>query len=191
MELSQETRSALGGLIGELKPGLGRVTWVRPERMHLTVKFLGEIDEGLVDRIDEKLKRICGEAQPFGFDIAGIGCFPNPSRPRVIWAGIEGDIEPARELQRRIDTELEHLGFEHDARGFSPHVTLGRVKGSINRGALHAAIESNREREFGSDRIEEVILMRSKLLPEGPQYTPLARFDIGKGMRISSNIRQQ
>lgn len=179
IELSQETRLALGRLIGELKPELGRVTWVRPERMHLTLKFLGEIDEGLVERIAEKLKRICGEAQPFAFDVAGMGCFPNPSRPRVVWAGIVGNTAPASELQRRIDVELEHLGFEPDARGFSPHVTMGRVKGSINRNALSAAIESNRERQLGSELIEEIVFMRSKLLPEGPVYTPLARLELG------------
>jgi 2'-5' RNA ligase len=180
LELSPETRAALGKIAADLKPVIGRMTWVKPESMHLTLKFLGEVDEGRADEIGARLKRICSEAKPFGFDIVGLGCFPNPFRPRVIWAGIVGDIAPARELQNRIDSELEPLGFEPERRGFSPHVTLARVKGGIDVGVLKNAIEENSGRCFGSERITEVVFMRSRLLPEGAVYTPLARFELGR-----------
>ena len=182
LELSEGTREALSRVAEGLKPGLGRVTWVKPDRMHLTLKFLGEIDQESAGPICERLEEVCLTAAPFSLAVVGIGCFPNPRRPRVIWAGLEGDVEPARHLQREIDTALSPLGFEREQRPFSPHITLGRVRGAIKQGLLSEAIEAGSGRRFGEETIDEVTFMRSRLEPGGPIYTPIARFRLGQAV---------
>ena len=179
LEISQSTREALGNLAAGLKPRLGRISWVKPGRMHLTLKFLGEIEENLAGPIGDGLEEICAARAPFSLEVRGLGCFPNPRRPRVIWAGLQGDIERAGELQRAIDRRLEQLGFAPENKPFSPHVTLGRVKGDVRVGELQRALEEYSNSEFGIENFDQVMLMRSQLRPEGPVYTPLGQYPMG------------
>ena len=178
LEISQSTRSALASVAAQLKPRLGRISWVKPDRMHLTIKFLGEIEEKLAGLIGENLEQVCAAAKPFALEVVGLGCFPNPRRPRVVWAGLEGDIDRARELQRAVDACLKPLGFSPEKRPFSPHVTLGRVKGDVRAAELQQAIEQHAGTLFGTEGFSEVVLMRSQLRPQGPIYTPLGRYPL-------------
>ncbi len=178
LELSAQLRSELGRLVERLRPGLGKVGWVKPDKMHLTLKFLGEIDEGRADLIAEGLRQACGRLPQFSFEAVGIGCFPSARRPRVVWAGIEGEIERARELQRGVDAALAPLGFEPEGRPFSPHITLGRARGPVRSDLLEAAIDGHKGVRFGGQRVTEAVLMRSRLRPGGPIYTPLARAEL-------------
>lgn len=173
--LSRETRSAIADLTAEIPSNLGKITWVRPDRMHLTLKFLGEIKERLREPVAARLAEACGASKSFSFDLKSIGCFPGARRPRVIWVGLEGNLKPLLNLQRKIDESLAELGFEPEKRRFSPHITLGRVRGPINSGLLETVIRENEGRPLGREAVREIVFMKSVLSPQGPAYTPLAR----------------
>jgi 2'-5' RNA ligase len=179
LELSEETRANVGRLAAEVAPGMGKVTWVKADRMHLTLKFLGEIEEKAAPRIVERLKEACREAGPISFSVSGVGCFPNPRRAKVVWVGLVGATEPPAELQRRIDDALSGLGFEREGRPFSPHITIGRVRGPIRTERLEEVIRRYAGHEFGSEAIHEIVFMQSQLRPGGPVYTPIARIPLG------------
>ena len=125
------------------------------------------------------MREACGRLPQFSFEAVGIGCFPGARRPRVVWAGTEGEIERARELQRGVEAALAPLGFQTEGRPFSPHITLGRVRGPVRSDLLEAAIAEHEGVRFGSQRVTEAVLMRSRLRPGGPIYTPLARAELG------------
>jgi 2'-5' RNA ligase len=157
----------------DLPPGLLR--WVRPEGIHLTLKFLGEIPVEQVDRIAEALRQACAGYAPFDVSVAGMGCFPNTRRPRVVWVGVEEPSGALTRLQRDVEETIAPLGFPAEARGFSPHLTLGRVKGGGRQAleALGAYVERARVR-LGEMSVGAVHLMRSDLRPGGAVYTALA-----------------
>lgn len=179
-ELSLNTRMELSRLVNDLRPGLGRITWVKPERMHLTLKFLGEIDEHLVAPISERLTEVCASQQPVSLEAVGLGCFPNARRPRVVWVGLEGDLDGARRIQKAIDIALKDFGFQPEEREFKPHITLGRVRGPVKTELLSTEINARAGFVFGAETLSEIAFMRSVLRPEGPLYTPLIKARLGE-----------
>lgn len=179
IEMAPGIRRALGGVIGELKQTLGRQGWVRPENLHLTLKFLGEIEPNDIMPISNKLEAITAAMKPFHLEAAGIGCFPDERRPRVIWAGLGGDLDTARTLVRTVDDALAAIGYPRERKPFSPHVTLARVRTAIDTEALAAARERYRTARFGSLVCDHLVLMESHLGSGGSHYTPLATFPFG------------
>jgi len=177
IELTAPILERLGDLQSRMQRDLPPkfLRWVRPEGIHLTLTFLGDIPLEQVDPIAEALGEACAGHAPFAVSIAGMGCFPNTRRPRVVWIGVEEPSGALARLQREIGEALKPLGFRPEARGFSPHLTLGRVKGGGRQAmeALGAYVERARVR-LGEMRVETVHLMRSDLLPSGAVYTELA-----------------
>jgi 2'-5' RNA ligase len=169
------------GKLGDLQSRMQRdlppklLRWVRPEGIHLTLVFLGEIPVEQVDQIGEALHQACAGHAPFAVSIAGMGCFPNARRPRVVWVGVEEPSGTLARLHREIEGALEPLGFRPEARQFSPHLTLGRVKGG-GRQAIEAlgAYVARAGARVGEMRVEAVHLMQSDLQPGGAVYTALA-----------------
>jgi len=177
IELDTRLRDKLGGLQqrlrGDVPPGL--VRWVRPEGMHLTLKFLGDVLAEQVPEIAEAVRQACEKHAPFECTLSGLGCFPNASRPRVVWVGIQEPSGVLAALHRDVDRTVSALGFEPEQRRFHPHLTLGRVKGR-NREAVAALGEyvSRARVKVGTIQANAVHLMRSDLLPGGAVYTALA-----------------
>jgi 2'-5' RNA ligase len=177
IELGEGLRDKLGDLQarlrGDVPPGL--VRWVRPEGMHLTLKFLGDVPVAQVESIANAVSQTCEEHAPFGCSVSGLGCFPNPARPRVVWVGIQEPSGALASLQRDVDRAVSRLGFEPEGRRFHPHLTLGRIK-SRDREAVAILGEyiSRARVTVGSIQATAVHLMRSDLLPGGAVYTPLA-----------------
>jgi 2'-5' RNA ligase len=157
----------------DLPPKLLR--WVRPEGIHLTLVFLGDIAVEQVDPVAEALAEACAGHGPFTVSIAGVGCFPNVRRPRVVWVGVAEPSGELARLQREIEQALVPLGFAPEGRDFHPHLTLGRVKGGGRpaREALGAYVDRAKVR-IGEMEVEAVHLMRSDLRPSGAVYTELA-----------------
>lgn len=145
----------------------------RPESLHLTLKFLGDIREDQVDAIGIALAEAARVRDPFPISVAGLGAFPQLADPRVVWVGIDGG-SPLEELQRAVETGLSDLGFAADTRSFQPHLTLARVKSRHNIAALIHHLESERLGEpLGDFVAREVHLYRSVLRPDGARYTKL------------------
>jgi 2'-5' RNA ligase len=153
------------------RKGLVGVVWVPPANLHLTLRFLGSIDEALVDGISGKLKRLAARHPPFEARLRGLGAFPNGEQPNVLWVGVDGG-EALAKLQREIEAAMVELGFEGEARPFHPHVTVGRVKEP-------AALEWAGQAEFGASPLNEIVVYESRTLKSGVEYVARARVALG------------
>ena len=170
--LSDEIRQRLAQEVEALRPHASGVAWVVPANLHITVKFLGNVDEARLPEAGAALGR-AATVPAFEVDIRGLGAFPTVTRPRVLWAGAPGAPAFAR-LADSVDRTLAALGFPPEARGFTPHVTLGRVREPRRDVALAALLEAAAARPFGTLRVERLSLMRSDLSPRGARYSELA-----------------
>ncbi len=180
INLSSETESFLSATVNEWRPFWGRrVRWVRPENCHLTLKFLGEVDEPLIPSIESCLTPVVSSYPSFEIELARAGVFPNPRFPRVLWLGLKGELSILGKLQRDMEDALAPMGFEPEKRAFVPHITLGRVKGG--RGGLP---QISRFLEVVppslKTKVGEVHLYQSILKPSGAEYRPLATFPLTK-----------
>ena len=153
-----------------------RLRWVRPENLHVTLKFIGEVEAAKLDGIRSALTAI-GVGAPVGLDFRGLGFFPAEEYPRVLWAGLKasGNLPV---LARDIDRALEGQGIARDERAFTPHLTLARFESRGFDEKLRAAIQKNSEREFGAFEAREFHLIQSRLKPSGAEYTSLAAFPL-------------
>lgn len=166
-------RTALSELQNELKKCGADVKWVRPESIHLTLKFLGDIKEKDVDSIVKLIEGTCKKHTVFNLEIKGTGVFPNMRAPRVIWIGIDG-AATIMELQRELEDGVASLGFEKENRSFSPHLTLGRFRSLWGKEALIEKIETYKDGKLVSIDVNSISLMKSELSPAGAKYTKLA-----------------
>ncbi len=153
------------------------VHWVRREQIHLTLRFYGNVPPEQAPVLTEALRAACADTRPLSLAVAGLGAFPNPRRPRVLWAGVTGDLEPLERLEQRIESATAAFGNHRETRPFQPHLTLGRIAGDRDRqAALPANARWDRiENElFGTWTATTVHLIRSELDPAGARYTTLA-----------------
>jgi 2'-5' RNA ligase len=148
------------------------VKLVELENIHITVKFLGDTDENHIDAIEQSMKESISKIKPFPITLKGTGVFPNQNYLKVIWIGImdKGNIQT---IAKAIDTTLAPLGFKKETRGFSPHLTVGRVKTARNKDQLLKVIGHYTETEFTVQKVQSLILKKSDLTPKGPIYTNL------------------
>jgi 2'-5' RNA ligase len=144
---------------------------VKPENIHITLRFLGNITEDMISRISTELKQIA--FKPFSAEIHGVGAFPSPESPRVIWAGIRSGADEARSIFQQVEPRLRDLGFKQESRGFSPHITIGRVRSSRNKRDLVDRLMGLADRDFGILKITCLKLKKSVLTPRGPVYSTL------------------
>ena len=167
----QERLNALGGA----------VRWISPEQLHLTLRFLGNVAANRLDDLAAALRRACARAAPIRLALEGAGCFPNMKSPRVIWIGIQGDLAPLRALQEQIAQETKPFGDHSDERAFQPHLSIGRVKAFGMEGRKVAqAIERATVPELGEWTVHHVLLVRSKLTPDGARYSTLAEVALNR-----------
>ena len=148
------------------------IKFVEPENIHLTLKFLGEIEQSLVEQVTNVVEGT--SFQPFTARIERVGVFPNLRRPRVVWAGITDGASQLEEIWSELDDKLGRLGFERESRRFSPHLTIGRVRSGRNRDKLVHEVSSLSDYVFGELHVDRVALKKSVLTPKGPIYTTLA-----------------
>lgn len=158
----------------------GDVRWTKPDGMHLTLKFFGNISERQIAAVGEGVRDITARTTPLTLQVGSVGAFPSAKRPRVIWLGIEGDAEPLIRLQREIDEKLLDRGFEAEQRPFRPHLTLGRVGTPGGVAGLDELVEQGDEVAAGCFTVRELTLLKSELTPRGAIYTALARFPFAK-----------
>jgi 2'-5' RNA ligase len=148
--------------------------FVEPKNIHITLRFLGNITPNMVDRIFEGMQKV--QFVPFDVKIQGVGAFPDIRYPRVVWAGIREGANQLRGIFSQLEPYLRGLGFAPDPKGFSPHLTIARVKSGRNKAALVKFLVENANYEFGVVRAECLRLKRSDLTPKGPIYSTLREY---------------
>jgi len=181
VELPKPILAKIEEVQGDLKSTHADVRWVSPERIHLTLKFFGNIEESRIDLIFKSIEEPVQNTLPFSIRVRGAGAFPSLKNPRVIWMGLADGKEMLVSLQKEIEGRLEKIGFEPEDRPFQPHLTLGRMKSSRGREELVRGMEKYIEKEFGDFQVERVALFKSDLRPSGPIYTLLKVLRLGKG----------
>jgi 2'-5' RNA ligase len=172
-KIPEHVLSAIGKIQEVLKSYKFNIKWVRPESIHLTLKFLGNIDSATVGQIESVLRDTVKPYVPFSIQAKGLGVFPGVKRPRVIWIGITGQIDQLIGLQRNLDKDLSAIGFSRDKRPFKGHLTLGRAKGSIDANRMRSVLTMYNEFEAEPFTVGPLILYKSDLHPTGAVYTEL------------------
>jgi 2'-5' RNA ligase len=147
---------------------------VEPKNIHMTIRFLADISPVMVDKVFEEMKGV--KFTPFTVVFKGLGAFPNVRNPRVLWVGIAQGAEQLKSVFNQVEPGLEKLGFAPDPKGFSPHLTIARVRSEVGRVALLDFMNKNADREFGSVQASCFRLKKSDLTPNGPIYSTLREF---------------
>lgn len=147
---------------------------VEPKNIHITIRFLGNITLPMADKIHDEMRKI--QFAPFDVKIQGVGAFPNMRYPRVVWAGITQGADQLRSIFSQLEPRLRILGFKPDPKGFSPHLTIARVKSGRNKAELAKFLTENANYEFGVVKADCLRLKRSDLTPKGPIYSTLREF---------------
>jgi 2'-5' RNA ligase len=173
VELSKEVAKELKKVQDKLKGEIGGVRWVQPGGVHLTLKFLGEVNPDRIEEIIRKAEEAVKGLGPFTVKVGGGGGFPNAQNPRVIWIGVEDQDGQLRELQTRIEREMAKIGFKREERDYTPHLTLGRLRTGKGKEAIVQALKDIEHSELGTMGVEELILFQSELKPTGAEYTKL------------------
>lgn len=157
----------------ELQPKVRGVRWVHPELLHLTVKFLGEIEDGWVVDASEALRRVAARTAPFVLRVGDTGCFPQRGPVRVVWAGIEQEGSQLADLVEAVEAMMEEAGFERERRSFSAHITMGRIRDDRSRGELRSLVGGAVLKPVDVP-VSNLVVMASDLSSSGPTYTPMS-----------------
>lgn len=183
MELPQDLKVQLAKLQSRLKTDRPRVKWVSPDGIHLTLKFLGDVDAARIAQVTQAMTEAVKGIQSFELAVGQLGVFPNPQKVQVVWVGLEGDLTTLDSLYRQLEDSMAKIGFPPENRGFKPHLTLARVG--------NEALPDERKR-FGdlvtackadinySMKASSLSLMKSVLAPSGASYTRLSLIEFGK-----------
>lgn len=170
--LPKECRATLDRMQQGLRRCQADVRWVAIPSIHLTLKFLGEVDPGVLQGMHTLLSDCAKPECSFELRLHGLGCFPNPIHPRVVWCGIGGETDALARLQRIVESACASMGFAPEDRLFRPHLTLGRIRGRRNMQALAEKLTSGSDLACGF-RVDRFHIYESSLKPQGAVYTVL------------------
>ncbi len=178
IELPQDIKDHLGRIQAKLKNAQADVKWVAPSNIHLTLKFLGEIDERQKDDVLLAMRTASALNKPFTIAMGQTGGFPGIRSPRVIWIGLQQGDQHVKTLAASLEKELAAAGFPAETREFSSHITLGRTRSGKNRQQLSEALEDLNSKPAGTAatavEVKEIVLFKSTLTPRGSVYEKLA-----------------
>jgi len=177
VKISDAVRSELTEFVDQFLQFPGKVKWVEPQNIHLTLKFLGETDSKLLDKVKSATAAAAKGLGAFDITLSGCGAFPNLRAPKVFWVGIVDDKMRLRTLAQQIDSNMVELGYERESRPFSPHLTLGRVKEPER---LELIKDAFGKAKFAPQplAVKAIYLIESRLRPSGPVYTDVAEFPL-------------
>jgi len=180
LELSESLKDGILSLIDELRGAGVRASWSRAATLHLTLKFLGDVEEALLPDLVTALEAAAAEVPPFTFDTTSMGAFPSPTRPRVVWLGVE-PADGLYSLQEAVERELTPLGLPREKRRFHPHITLGRIRdaGTVSSVVDLPALIAELPVPRGRTSADEFELIESTLSPRGARHETLEVIRLG------------
>ncbi len=181
IDLPDSLRNEIGKIQGRLRPQVSGIRWTRPESIHLTLKFFGDISGDEIETLSRLIENTAGGVSPFSLGLGALGAFPGARRPRVLWVGLGGDVEALVKLQQKIERDLETCGFKSESRPYKPHLTMGRFRDPGKSSGLERALENIKD-VYRAESIlaEGLTLFKSDLTPGGALYTALRFFPFGK-----------
>ena len=189
VEIDDAVRGVLADAQATLKR-VGGIKWVEPRNFHITLRFLGETDRGTVSRLVNRLGALAAGSPAFRLEFAGVGVFPNERRPRVVWAGITGGFEQLFALAQGTEAICQEIGFEPESKPFAAHLTLGRVKEALSGAELGASLAALADRQFGSQQVNQIIIMESTLTGAGPIYRPVGKLSLNNSAAGEPNAEE-
>ncbi len=176
VETSPAVRQRAADLIEVLAASGAKASWVKPQSLHLTLKFLDEVRWNEIAEVTAAVQQAAQAAEPFELEICGAGAFPSPGRPRTIWLGTAGGSESLAALHAALEKTLKPLGFPKEHRRFAAHLTLGRVRDApAAAGRLGPLIKQHADYSAGQFTVHELVVFSSELTPQGPIYDILGR----------------
>ncbi len=178
IEIPDEIKREMARAQEQLKRSGVEAGWTRPEGIHLTLKFLGEVEESRIPGIMDVLTRAVRGSGTFRIEIAGAGAFPNQKNARVVWLGITGGRDKLATLQAAVEDAMAGMGMERDDREFAPHLTLGRIKYIRSRDAWLAALNEMKDIRLPGFEVGHISLMKSELKPSGAVYTEIGKVEL-------------
>lgn len=155
------------------------VKWVEADNLHVTLLFLGEVENREIASVCKVVQQTAGEMPAFSMSVEGVGCFPNERRPRILWAGVGEGAQALVDLHAALEEPLQELGYRREERRYTPHLTLGRVKSDRPVADLAESLARNAGWKAGEVDISHLLVMSSELKSNGPEYTVLARARLG------------
>ena len=179
LDIPQDAKDALAETIRQLRSIIpSGVRWVDPQGIHLTLKFLGNVDTSVVGDILAAMKTASEnyDGPKFSLTLSDLGVFPNDRRPRVLWAGADGDLDALETLQTLVDEAVSRLGYSRERRPFRPHLTIGRVQDGVPQGPrriIGEAVVKTQLPPVTAWEVDNIHLIRSTLTPQGAIYTSL------------------
>jgi RNA 2',3'-cyclic 3'-phosphodiesterase len=174
VEISPEVRSRAAQLIARFSPTSAKVKWVDPHNLHMTLKFLGEVDLREAPQVCAAVGEATADLPPFSIRVAGAGAFPDLHHPRTVWLGVTEGADEMVALHERLEASLATLGFRREQRRFRPHLTIGRVRGLPGAADLEQLIARYQDFDAGLADVDEVVVFSSELNRDGPTYEPLS-----------------
>lgn len=181
-DISGAQRAAAAELQQNLQKGIqftkSYVRWVAPEAMHLTLKFLGDLEQAQVEEVARLAEAALAGTPRFSFRLKGLGVFPNLREPKVLWCGVGAGAREMSAIQKRIEDALDGMGFKPERQPFRPHLTLGRIPALRGVEAMLSVVKSHQEADLGEAPLSAVTLYQSTLTPDGPIYTPQRQWEL-------------
>jgi len=178
ISLAEPARAAVVAYLDRLRATVEGVAWTRPEHLHLTLKFLGDVDVARIPVLGERLRTVAAATGPFTLRVAGVGVFPSLARPRVLWVGVVAPV--LLTLSDGVEHACRAEGFAPEPRALRPHVTLGRVRDGGRGGKPDLGfLASDGDRELGSSPVADLVLFQSELRSDGARHTALVTLPLG------------
>ena len=177
----QEVRSKKNMLYSTLEESPAKINWVKNIQLHLTIKFLSHTPESMIKKIIDRVQSVTSASKPFDIFIESTGCFPVKERPRVLWMGVNGNLDPLHDLFIKVENALDLLGFSKEQQDYKPHITLARIKYPQKwTPDISTFLKSSYDPiDFPIDRVQ---FFSSELLPSGTVHTLLKSFPLGESI---------
>ncbi len=177
IDIPASIKEAIDNITGKLSRSSADIRWIPSKNVHLTLKFLGEVEDAVLPDIEKRISISCEAMGAFSINIRGIGAFPDFKHPNVLWMGIDRS-NSLEDIYLSIEDSLKEMGFEKDNRRFSPHLTIARIKDRKGIDTVFKELYTYKDTFFGSIDVNEVLLMKSVLKPAGAEYFKLSGFKL-------------
>ena len=160
---------------------LAKINWVAKKNLHITLKFLGNVEDNKIENLIELASKAVAGTGSFKAKFKGVGTFPGGSNPRIIWVGTDEGGDKLCNLAKNLEETLSNAGYKSEEREFRPHITIGRIKGKTGLDKLKEKLLAHKESEFGEALIDRIHVMKSTLTPKGPLYEKIQPLDLARG----------